>query len=803
MSDWDEYMYDDEEEEEELSFEDDDDDNDDDDSSNIANDNDNFSESDKAKGGSGTLNGSHLNFNFESVYYSAKSLKEDENYASAIELFNSIIDKTELSSQYQFKAIKQLIKIYETEKDYGQIKSMVLRLCNMKDDPNLDCYYFTSSLLKIVNRIDHTNHNTQFGFDVFQQLLQFIVKLPPTEMTSSYIKLKIKLELCIAYYYIFKKEEKLAHRLLSNLETEIGYSTDSIKNNYILEVIALQILLLLNENMNLKELRRLTTLANTLISGIPQTKILGVINEGSGLVDMYCNNYKQANLHFQDAFKNFNDSGDGRRIDVLIKFIISSILSKSEVNPFQSNDFHGFVRIEKIKLLMELHDSFQCLNLAKYNSLIKSVPFLHLCNTHTFIKEFLPSITELICSEFICQQIPLFTKVKFEYFTEKLEISKPMFKTILLKLYNRGLISNCRIDYINDCIIQATPEKFVDIAAVKIIENAMQFYNIYNKSTLDRFTTQCKLLPLKSSSNQQQQQQQQRQQQYIQVAKNGTETFLLNQLNVDANARNEYFKMYDGQENAPADVNPMLVENINHKSDIFIGKPSFTQDIDELKDELVFGVGNLRIVSSFLKKDGIIGTDLTKDLQNHLKLFNYIDAYIGILSNSEPVKTSRNVSYLNKVKGTQIINEYNKLFSHEGSTQSTEFCKDPNIPDIIQQTTMNDLEPPSNPDSVNIEECLLHGQSKKIAKLRVIKESTNIISKKYQENQLRTSSLSFFGNNSESGNLRMKKRSTELSRLFLNRFSTKHSIPNDQSETTSLDNMSVDDRDEKSERDVF
>jgi hypothetical protein len=788
MSDWEEDMYDDEEEEE-LSFEEDENENENENDNNIQ------------------TNQPNISLNIESLYFKAKYLKEEDNLNDSIELFNKIISTDDISFEYLFKSRKQLIKIYEKEKQIDQIINLLNQLFEMKNIITIDKSYFNSSLYKIIQRIEHKNYDSSFTKPIYQIFYQYLLSIPSNEIdSSSNQKLKFKIELLISNNHLKDGNLDSALKILENLESEIEHSNETIKNSYYLDIIASKILILMNDNKNLKELKRLSAIANSLISGIPKTRILGIINEGSGLVSMYSNDYINANKYFQNSFKNFNDSGDDRRHEVLIKYIFSSILSKSEVNPFQSSDFQGFLKLDSIKILMQIYNLFQNMNVIELNKIIKSQNFIQLSEKYIFIQDFIPELCDLIYVNYITKYIRLFHKVRFEYFTTKLDISIFEFKKIIIKLFNKGLIFNCKIDFIDNFIINENFPKFIDINFINFIENAFIYYDFSYSTIFEFFENQVQNMKKRqrldslSSNNTSFSNYEENE---FGLNNSIAENFD-NDINLDFNNNNGNLKNKNiigsikNKSIFTSDKN--ILRNLNEFNFSSLNKSLTSQNLEDAIFETCFGSFNLKSLTSSLYKDKIIKKDLSKTTQPRSNLLGYINQYIDLMESSLPLLIIEDVSYVNKIKDTQITNEFNKLFKSNlnGSLNTSFFYKnDDNIPDVIQSSIMNELEPPSDPDMKNDPDAFLKGNEKKIHRLKLIDNSISIIEKKHHEFLVKLVNYIVKTNNSTSSisipNAKTKKVPFDFNRSFLNRvINNRDTVSRDQSETTSLDNMSFD-----------
>lgn len=766
MSDWEEDMYDDDEEEE-LSFEEDE-------------------AIDESKDG---LDEKAKSFDEESLYFQAKNLKEEDNLVDAAKLFEVILNNQHATSTYVFKSLKQLIKVYESEKDLDKILELLTRLFDMKDDPHLTTLYFNSSLFKIVNRIDRENYEILLAKNIFLKFQQYIHQLSPEQQNeTSNKKLKIKVQLCIANCCLNAGDLDQASGILSVLGNEIISANESIKSTYHLDILAAQILLLLSKKGNTLELKRLTETANNLISGIPQSRILGAINEGSGLVSMYSGDFKAANNYLQVAFKSFNDCGDKRRVHVLVKFILSSILSQSEVNPFQSSDFQGFIKIKLIENLMDMYAAFQNMDIYRFNTIVNRDNFVCNIGDYQIIDDFMPQLKELFYTNYIIEHIPVFEKVKFNYFTKKLNVTNLSFERLLIKIYNKGLIPNYKIDCVNNIIIKTSSDKFTEINSLQYLENAFKYYTLPNTNVAEEFATKCQQLGNDRTNSDK-----------VKIVKDFPEMM---DLDCEDLERLKYFD--DDSNHAKENASSNIIDNNDIERNFPpLNKGFIPVNLDRLKFETRYNVESLQKIAFLLFSDHFIKMDLSSDSQIGLKLRPCIDKYIVLICNSIPSAVAKNVSYFDKIKDEKMQLEFSKLFSHSTvqSSGNEKNQSDQNIPDVLQTTLMNPIEPPSNPDVLNDADFLLKSKEKKILRLQTIEDFVSTVVSKHDEFKTRGCNFSttIEGYDEDSG--KFNRHDLEINRIVISRLFSRQPISADQSETTSLDNMSFDGAEDR--EDVF
>ena len=74
---------------------------------------------------------------------------------------------------------------------------------------------------------------------------------------------------------------------------------------------------------------------------IPHPKIMGVIRECGGKMHMGQREWEKARTDFFEAFKNYDEAGVQRRVQCLKYLVMSTMLTNSDINPFDSQAPHS------------------------------------------------------------------------------------------------------------------------------------------------------------------------------------------------------------------------------------------------------------------------------------------------------------------------------------------------------------------------------------------------------------------------------------------------------------------------------
>lgn len=468
MSDWEDDIYDDEDEE--LSFEEDE---------QIEEDSDYTAEPDQSNHDKPNDNSNSQRIDSQELYFRGKEQKDDEKYSDAMVTFSEVINlqlNPDLSNDiFIFKAIKQSIKICQLSGNYSKIPSLIEQLFSQFN--RVDRNYGDSSLSKVLFRFEPTtNIPNPILESIYQKFLEFLKQID--DRTTNESRTYLRVNLYMSNLFILEKEYDKAHDILTSLERMVLGSSDDIKSVFLFDVLAAEMTIASEHKFNLHELTRLSKLSSSAITAIPQSRIVGTVKECLGIVCMYSQDYQSANIYFQDSFKAFNECGDPRRVEVLIKLIISNLLSESEINPFRSSDFQGLLQNKNIAIMMQLFNVVQNIKIDQYSKMLHTHDFLSLQANNPFLSHFLPGITEIIRVKFILEYLRVFSRLKLKGFCEKLCISEANLEQLLLRLLNKGKLGNVRLDLVNGLIINevtAYPNFKTELRPRSLVRNLLRY----------------------------------------------------------------------------------------------------------------------------------------------------------------------------------------------------------------------------------------------------------------------------------------------------------------------------------------
>lgn len=248
--------------------------------------------------------------------------------------------------------------------------------------------------------------------------------------TTNNERLWLKTNIKLAKLLLDRKEYLAVTKKLRELQKvcqrEDG-TDDPSKGTYSLEIYALEIQMYA-ETRNNKQLKVLYQRALKVRSAVPHPKIMGIIRECGGKMHMSEENWKDAQSDFFESFRNYDEAGSLQRIQVLKYLLLTTMLMKSDINPFDSQETKPYRNDPRIAAMTELVDAYQRDDMETYvNVLQKNQDIL----ADPFIAENIDEVTRNMRTKAIVKLIAPYTCMKLAWIARQLKISEAEVQDIL------------------------------------------------------------------------------------------------------------------------------------------------------------------------------------------------------------------------------------------------------------------------------------------------------------------------------------------------------------------------------------
>lgn len=374
----------------------------------------------------------------EALYYAAKNVKQDDP-DKAVELYGKIVAlDVNGNAEYQFKALKQTLKLQYKLEQYDQFFATFQKLSEFPVD-ELQRNYVEDSLSRILD--------AYIGFPADLEL-RFLEMLTSKFELNDRVKVKIDLKRIQSLLELKKFDEVL--KILKCLYKSLDSMSEVAKSTYLLELysIEIQVYTETDNNTKLKELYNKTL---SIQSTIPHPKINAIIKECGGKMYLRDENYDLATNEFYESFKNYDETGNHRkRINVLKYLIVSSILSNNEVNKFESQETQFFLKDSSILKYIKLLKNFETLDNEQFNVILNEL--LEIESADQTLVHHLLRIQKDLKLKLLVHYIKPFKRLSLNKLSDKLQLPISNIEDVLLSLKNNGELFNVKLDLIDGVI---------------------------------------------------------------------------------------------------------------------------------------------------------------------------------------------------------------------------------------------------------------------------------------------------------------------------------------------------------------
>jgi COP9 signalosome complex subunit 2 len=293
------------------------------------------------------------------------------------------------------------------------------------------------SILNIVEKSSDAPEAAEYVEQFYSLTLECLQAIKNERL---WIKTNIKLarfELQRQNYLWLTRKLRELHRLC---QKEDG-SDDPNKSTALMEIYALEIQMY-SETRNNQQLKLLYRRALRLRAAVPHPKIQGVIRECGGKMNLSEENWAEAQVDFFEAFRNYDEAGDGRRIQMLRYLLLTTLLTKSDINPFDSREAKPYMSDERVQTMASLVDAYQRDDMDQYEIILhKSGDLLN----DPYIAENMDEVTRNMRTKAVLKLIAPYTRMRLQWLASHLHMTTDEVREILCFLVLDGRVKG-RID---------------------------------------------------------------------------------------------------------------------------------------------------------------------------------------------------------------------------------------------------------------------------------------------------------------------------------------------------------------------
>ncbi|KAB8356698.1 hypothetical protein FH972_024274 [Carpinus fangiana] len=353
----------------------------------------------------------------ENKYYNAKQVKA-EYPEQAIDEFLGVPALQDEKGDWGFKGLKQAIKLEFKLKRYNDAVQHYQELLTYVKSA-VTRNYSEKSINNMLDFIEKAAED-----DAARKCMEeFYSSTLAAFQSANNERLWLKTNIKLARLWL---EQKDYSRLTSKLrelhktcQREDG-TDDPSKGTYSLEVYALEILMYA-ETRNNKRLKALYQRALKVRSAIPHPNIMGVIREAGGKMHMSEENWKDAQTDFLESFRNYDEAGSMQRIQVLKYLVLTTMLTGSEINPFDSPETKAYQNDPRILAMTKLVDAYQRNDVHQYEATLQSNKDV---TDDPFIAENIEEVSRAMRTKGVLKLVSPYTRFTFSFISKQLKISE-------------------------------------------------------------------------------------------------------------------------------------------------------------------------------------------------------------------------------------------------------------------------------------------------------------------------------------------------------------------------------------------
>ncbi|KAK0510289.1 hypothetical protein JMJ35_007683 [Cladonia borealis] len=352
----------------------------------------------------------------ENKYYNAKQMKVD-NPEEAIEEFLGMPALEEEKGDWGFKGLKQAVKLeYKLRKYDKAVEHYTELLTYVKSAVTRN--YSEKSINNMLDFIEKGAEDDK----AYHCMEKFYSKTLESFQSTNNERLWLKTNIKLARLWLERREYtqlvKLVRELHRACQTEDGRD-DPSKGTYALEIYALEIQMYA-ETRNNKRLKALYQRALKVRSAVPHPKIMGIIRECGGKMHMSEENWKEAQTDFFESFRNYDEAGSLQRIQVLKYLVLTTMLMKSDINPFESQETKPYKNDPRISAMTDLVEAYQQNDIHRYESILQNNKDVL---SDPFIAENIDEVTRSLRTSGVMKLIAPYTRFTLAFIAKKLNIS--------------------------------------------------------------------------------------------------------------------------------------------------------------------------------------------------------------------------------------------------------------------------------------------------------------------------------------------------------------------------------------------
>eukprot|EP00871_Galdieria_phlegrea_P002831 jgi/Galph1/3549/GphlegSOOS_G2190.1 len=357
----------------------------------------------------------------ENQYYNSKAMIES-NPEEALKGFEQVLKMETQKGEWGFKALKQIVKLLYRQGKYQEMLEKYKELLTYIKSA-VTRNYSEKSINKI---LDYVSSSQQFPLlqEFYENTLQALKNAMNERL---WFKTKLKLGKLWFDWGEYGRLAKVIRELHKSCQKEDG-TEDQKKGTQLLEIYALEIQLY-TATKNSKKLKELYEQALQVKSAIPHPRIMGIIRECGGKMHVENKDFESAFSDFFEAFKNYDEAGNQRRIQYLV---LANMLSLSEINPFDSPEAKPYVDYPEIVAMTNLVQAYTKKEIHEFERILEENRDKIMDDS--FIRAHIQELLSRIRTQSLLKLIRPYTRIGIPFIASALNIPEEEVESLLVLL---------------------------------------------------------------------------------------------------------------------------------------------------------------------------------------------------------------------------------------------------------------------------------------------------------------------------------------------------------------------------------
>lgn len=380
----------------------------------------------------------------ENNYYNAKGLKEEDIELAITHFQNIVNDDNNIKGVWGFRSLKQLIKIKFSKREDKEVLELFQQLLKWLDSNQITRNHADKSINNMLDLLS-TTQNTTFLEKLYDAALSSISQESNSRVWT---KTNLKLAELLLQHEEYEKLSRILQKLYASCINNDG-SNNQTKGTLLLELYAIEIQMY-TATKNHKKLKALYHKCLRVKSAVPHPKIMGIIRECGGKMHMSENSWQKAKIDFFEAFRNFDESGDIRRIQCLKYMVLANILMESFINPFDSQETKAYQSHKDIIAMLNLFNACRRKNIDEVDSVLSLNKDSIMGDK--FIASYLSNLLRSVRTQVLLRLIEPYSKIKLKFISEQLNIEESEVESLIIELILDSKL-NGKIDYVSNLLL--------------------------------------------------------------------------------------------------------------------------------------------------------------------------------------------------------------------------------------------------------------------------------------------------------------------------------------------------------------